>query len=368
VSNIKYNLEIAKKIFKDGGCKLLEKKYIQCKTPMKYKCTCGGISKITIQSFINGRRCKQCAINNSRYSYQEVYDFFKEQGCELLSKKYLRQTQYLKYKCICGDIAKTEFRIFKSTKRLCRKCCIARKIEAEKKKYNGKMYFQTKEFRKRYKETIFKKYGVKHISKSKMIRKRAEKTLLKKYGVKCALQSEKVKKKMRKTLMKKYGVKHCSQIKGFGDKVKQTMLKRYGVPSGAYLINPCSKESQKLFWKLHKKLPPEISAKNHFGKLNSEFVANIGKNYFKYDFVNSLVKKAIEYNGTRFHPKSYQKDDEIGWCVFHLNKTVKEAREYEKLKYSVLENRGYKFLTVWDHELKSNPKQLVKKCMDFLLG
>lgn len=55
-----------KQYFKDHGCKLLETNYSGYHTPMKYKCSCGNISKINFSNFKKGQRCKKCA--NPGYS------------------------------------------------------------------------------------------------------------------------------------------------------------------------------------------------------------------------------------------------------------------------------------------------------------
>ncbi len=365
--NQKYSIETAKQIFKDEGCELLETKYLNCNIPMKYKCKCGNISKISLCSFKNGTRCRKCCIERSKYTYQEVYDYFREKGCELLSKEYAGSKKYLEYRCACGNVAKIEFRIFKSG-HLCKKCSGKRMVKTMHKRYNGKLYSQTKKFKKQKEKTCLKKYGVKNPLQNEEIKKNREKTCMKKYGVKNVCQTKSHQNAVAKTLKEKYGVEYSSQIPGFGDKVKATMMKKYGVPSGVYLISPCSKESQKLFFEIHKKLSKNIAKKNHFGKLNAEFVACLEGQYFKYDFVNTKLKRVIEYNGYNFHPKPEQNENEIGWCSFHPNKTVKDARKYEKKKYLTLEKRGYKILTVWDYEFKKNPKQLVQKCIDFLLS
>ena len=56
----KFSLKDAKKYFKDNGCKLLEKEYKTVTTPMRYRCSCGNISKISFSKFKNGQRCKKC--------------------------------------------------------------------------------------------------------------------------------------------------------------------------------------------------------------------------------------------------------------------------------------------------------------------
>jgi len=51
MSNIKYDLDIAKTVFKENNCKLLEKTYVNFETKMSYQCSCGNISKISLYNF-----------------------------------------------------------------------------------------------------------------------------------------------------------------------------------------------------------------------------------------------------------------------------------------------------------------------------
>ena len=69
---------------------------------MDYKCSCGFFSKITLNSFVKGYRCKECGYKkvsiSRKYSIEEVEDIFKKEGCELLNKEYEGSFQNLKYK------------------------------------------------------------------------------------------------------------------------------------------------------------------------------------------------------------------------------------------------------------------------------
>ncbi len=365
--NIKYNLEKAQNIFKDNKCKLLEKKYINTATKMNYLCLCGNISKISLYNFNKGQRCKKCYYKKRTFNYQYVYNYFKQNGCELLSKKYIKSTQKLKYKCSCGNISTIEFRQFKQGCR-CKQCSNKRACKTNKINHGGKLYLQTNTFLRQREQTNFKKYGVKNPLESPIIKLKREQTNLKKYGYKEVFSSPKIQQKIKITIKRKYGYEYLHQSPIIKEKFKQTLLNRYGVPSLAYFSNCASKESQKLFNKVYNKINLKNKEKIYFAYLNREFSIKYDNKYFKYDFVHSKLKKAIEYNGSNFHPKSHQKDNEIGWCAFHPTKTVKEARLYEKIKYEGLEKRGYKILTVWDYELHKNFNTLVKKCLSFLIS
>ena len=69
----RYTLKEVQKIFKDGGCKLLEKVYINNRTSMKFRCECKRKGKITLASFSNGSRCHKCAIE--RVSGENNYNW-----------------------------------------------------------------------------------------------------------------------------------------------------------------------------------------------------------------------------------------------------------------------------------------------------
>ena len=82
------------KEFENGGCCLLED-YRDSTTPMKYRCECGGISRISWNNFKRGKRCRQCAIIkiSGKNNYQWVQDRefmiqrnkFRNKCCKLVS-------------------------------------------------------------------------------------------------------------------------------------------------------------------------------------------------------------------------------------------------------------------------------------------
>lgn len=48
--------------FKNNMCDLLEDKYINSSTKMNYRCSCGNITSISFDNFRSGKRCKECGI------------------------------------------------------------------------------------------------------------------------------------------------------------------------------------------------------------------------------------------------------------------------------------------------------------------
>ena len=67
----KLTFEDVKQYFKDRGCELLEKEYKNCNTPMKYRCDCGNDEcKIRFSKFKSGQRCRKCGIKKNIWEKQ----------------------------------------------------------------------------------------------------------------------------------------------------------------------------------------------------------------------------------------------------------------------------------------------------------
>jgi hypothetical protein len=116
----KFDYQFVYDYFKERGCTLLEKEYINNKTPMKYICDCGNPSNITFNNFKNGQRCGICA-NNQKYTYEYIFNYFKENDCLLLSFEYINNGQDLEYLCSCGNKSTIKFRDFQNGHR-CWEC------------------------------------------------------------------------------------------------------------------------------------------------------------------------------------------------------------------------------------------------------
>jgi len=106
--------------FKEQNCELLETAYINCKTKMKYICNCGNHSEITFGNFKTGYRCSKSA-NNEVAIFEDVQKYFKEQNCKLLSTEYINSHIKMKYICSCGNESEITYGKFKSGQR-CAKC------------------------------------------------------------------------------------------------------------------------------------------------------------------------------------------------------------------------------------------------------
>jgi hypothetical protein len=64
--HFKHDYEYVYNYFEEYDCLLLEDKYINSQTPMRFICDCGRESSTTFGNFTRGVRCKQCAIDNMK--------------------------------------------------------------------------------------------------------------------------------------------------------------------------------------------------------------------------------------------------------------------------------------------------------------
>jgi hypothetical protein len=131
----KHTYEYIYNYFKEKDCKLLETEYINAQTKMQFECKCGNKSLIRFNDFKNSGGCRKCGIiksnNSKRHTYEYIYNFFKENGCELLESEYKNTDTKMKYRCCCGNVSLIRFDTFKNGHR-CYTCGI-KKISINKK-------------------------------------------------------------------------------------------------------------------------------------------------------------------------------------------------------------------------------------------
>jgi hypothetical protein len=135
----RHSYEFVKKTFESNGCKLIDTKYKNNETKLRYVCSCGNESKIRFSDFQNGGRCKSCVMDRKKtrlLTFEYVSTYFEDNGCKLLTTTYTGNTQKLKYICICGNMSETIFNSFSNGTR-CKSCgrastANARRLNIEK--------------------------------------------------------------------------------------------------------------------------------------------------------------------------------------------------------------------------------------------
>lgn len=109
-------------VFQQQGLLLLETEYRDNKTPLKYRCfACNYEGKIRFNNVQQGCGCINCAGRASK-TLQEVKIYFSQNGCELLEDSYVNSKTPMKYRCVCGRLSKISWNCFSRGSR-CRKCC-----------------------------------------------------------------------------------------------------------------------------------------------------------------------------------------------------------------------------------------------------
>ena len=120
--NEKLTYDFVYNFFKNEGCELLETEYINSATKMRYRCKCENESEIIFNNFQSGHKCAKCS-GNEKLTFSWVYNYFEDQGCELLETKYINNSTKMKYLCSCGNKSSITFKSFKRHKS-CRECRI----------------------------------------------------------------------------------------------------------------------------------------------------------------------------------------------------------------------------------------------------
>lgn len=116
----KFSYEYIYNFFKEQNCELLSKEYINCDKKLKYKCSCGNKSEISFYMFKNDQRCLKCS-NKERHTFEYVKNYFTEQNCELLETEYINDITKMKYICICKNESDIRFSSFQNGVR-CNMC------------------------------------------------------------------------------------------------------------------------------------------------------------------------------------------------------------------------------------------------------
>lgn len=124
-----------------------------------------------------------------------------------------------------------------------------------------------------------------------------------------------------------------------------------------------SKISQKLFWEISNNYPDnEI----FFEEKNKEIIRynKTANRAFRIDYLDSTLKKVIEFNGDFWHCNPEKFDENYNHRV--MKKTASEIWALDKEKKDWLTNHGYNVLVIWESEYRKDPSATLEKCLRFL--
>lgn len=121
------DIEDLRYFFKKEGCELISG-YSSYTEPLEYVCSCGEIGQTTWWSFQLGRRCGRCSGQRKKqYSVEEVNAIFSKSDCELLQDHYEGVGIPIKYRCSCGNVSKITLCNFRKGSR-CKACGLKKNL------------------------------------------------------------------------------------------------------------------------------------------------------------------------------------------------------------------------------------------------
>lgn len=111
----------------DGKCELLSDVYINKRTPLKIKCSCGNVFERKWENLNkNFIQCKDCTnkMRSEKYraSLNDLIEKINSTGCEYISGEYVNGRSLLTIKCRCGKIFKKSYDKFSAGQDRCPDC------------------------------------------------------------------------------------------------------------------------------------------------------------------------------------------------------------------------------------------------------
>lgn len=122
-----------------------------------------------------------------------------------------------------------------------------------------------------------------------------------------------------------------------------------------------SRMSQELFDELYIRYNKPVGI--YYRDLNKEFgKMNHDGRYFFYDFVDTISKTVIEFNGLHFHVK----DENLEFTQLFSGKSKEEVIEHDKTKQTLIESFGYYVHYVWEDDYCENKELIIEQCLELL--
>ena len=163
---VKPGFEIIDKYLRDNDCSLIStEEDIRGKIKISFTCFCGKTDVKYFNSFKKNPYCCECAkksfLKKMSNSYFKVFEFIKENNCELLTEEngYINNRSNLSIRCNCGKVFETCFANFKGeNKRACRECIVKRIRSNSKNKDSIKIIRTSREYIL-WRDFVFKRDG-----------------------------------------------------------------------------------------------------------------------------------------------------------------------------------------------------------------
>lgn len=146
----------------------------------------------------------------------------------------------------------------------------------------------------------------------------------------------------------------------------RNFITRYGNEEGKIRFEQYIQTRKPYYSNISQELFREIKTDNcYYAELNKEFGCYGEDCYYFYDFVDTNLKKCVEFNEDWIHcnPKMYDEN-----YIHTYGYTAKEKWENDNRKIATLVKIGYDVMIVWESEYLNNREQTVNRVKDFLHG
>lgn len=194
--------------------------------------------------------------------------------------------------------------------------------------------------------------------------------------------------KMKKTLSKRHSLENYTRLFGVEEGTKkwndicairayknsmEYYIEKYGIEEGLRRIKEVKNNSKSFnsYSKISLSLFNELKHySDQFGQNETSISLTRDEKEFcglwtiKPDFI--MGNKIIEFHGDVFHgnPNIFSKDDPCN--PFDSTLTAGMIWEKDSKRTTILENRGYKVLIIWEDDFKKSKEEIIKKCIGFL--
>ena len=212
-----WTLEMAREELEKFGYRLESKVFKRMDEKLDMICTKGHKCSISMNKFMNNRRCKHCVRERVKTTNLEKYGTACALQNPIVQAK-SKDTLVQKYGV---DNPMKNLNIQKRAKE--------KRTTTNMEKYGVECILQNPEIREKIKTTVIEKYGVDHPMKNLEIQEKKYTTNINRYGHISPLKNVEIQQKIKNTIMEKYGVKNPMQNLEIHAKQKITLMKNYGV-------------------------------------------------------------------------------------------------------------------------------------------
>lgn len=235
-----HTIESVRTEFLEKGYELLEDKYINNATLMKYRCKCGRETSVSYSNFSRYNACKDCS---RRWTIKDVTDFMEERGCKFTStdsEEFVTNTNKVSYVCVCGLEGTNNWKSFKNgsrcvecTKQLIQNTCMVL--------YGTDNPSKNEDIKKKIRDTTKEHFGEEFAMRVEELKQRSIQTNISNHGGQHNLALPETREQADIAYVTKYGDRF-GHVKEHREKSQTTSMRLYG--GKTYTISPVGRQNR----------------------------------------------------------------------------------------------------------------------------